>query len=98
MVAQSVRNYELVVVLNPETTEDEIAEAIQGVDGMIEENGGTIAEHENWGLKRLAFPVQKFNEGNYVLTRFSLEPEAVAELNRNLKASENVLRFLVMKT
>ena len=92
MVAQLVRNYELVVILNPETTEDEIAEAIQGVDGMIEENGGALTEHENWGLKRLAFPVQKFTEGNYVLTRFSMEPEAVAELNRNLKASENVLK------
>ena len=98
MVVETARNYELVVVLNPETTEDEIAEAIQGVDGMIEENGGAIAEHESWGLKRLAFPVQKFNEGNYVLTRFSLDPGAVAELNRSLKASENVLRFLVMKT
>ena len=98
MVAQSVRNYELVVVLNPEMTEDEIAEAIQAVDGMIEENGGAVDEHENWGLKRLAFPVQKFNEGNYVLTRFSLEPSAVVELNRSLKASESVLRFLAMKT
>lgn len=98
MVAQLIRNYELVVVLNPETTEDELAEAVHGVDGIIEENGGAIAEHESWGLKRLAFPVQKFNEGNYVLTRFSMEPGSVAELNRNLKASENILRFLVMKT
>ncbi len=98
MVVESARNYELVVVLNPETTEDEVAAAVQTVDEMIKENGGTITEHESWGLKRLAFPVRKFNEGNYLLTRFSLEPGSVAELNRNLQASEDVLRFLVMKT
>jgi small subunit ribosomal protein S6 len=98
VVAQLVRNYEVVVLLNPEMTEDEIAEAVKGVDGMVEEHGGEVTEHENWGLKKFAFPVENFNEGNYVLTRFSLEPSSAGELSRNFKASESILRFLMTKT
>lgn len=98
MLEQATRDYELVMILNPETTEEELASLVEGIDGMIEDNGGVIAEHDIWGLKRLAFPVKKFTEGNYVLTRFSMDPGAVSELNNNLNTSEEVLRFLVMKT
>ena len=97
MLEQATREYELVMILNPETTEEELASLVEGIDGMIEHNGGVIAEHDIWGLKKLAFPVKKFTEGNYVLTKFSMDPSAVSELNNSLNTSEEVLRFLVMK-
>ena len=97
MVAQRTRDYELVLVLNPEATEEEVSAAVERVDGNITDRGGSITDHENWGVRRLAFPIMKFGEGNYVLTRFNLDTGAIADLNRTLKASEDILRFLVTR-
>jgi len=97
LIAERIREYEVVMILSPEATEEEIAAAIERVDGLITGDGGTVGEHNNWGLKRLAFPVQKFREGNYVLVKFSMDSSAVTELNRSLKASEDIIRFLVTK-
>ncbi len=97
MIAERIREYEVVMILSSEATEEEIAAAIERVDGLITGGGGTLGEHNNWGLKRLAYPVQKFREGNYILVKFSMDSSAVTELNRSLKASEDIIRFLVTK-
>ena len=98
MVAQKTRDYELVVVLDPEATEDEMSATVERVDGLITAGGGSVSEHDTWGLRRLAFPVKNQQEGNYVLTRFTLDAGAVLEISRSLTASEEILRFLVTKT
>lgn len=97
MVAQKTRDYELVMILSPEATEEDISGIMERVDLLITGPGGGITEHNVWGLRRLAFPVKKFQEGNYVLTRFTMDPDQVLELNRGLVALEDVLRFLVTK-
>ncbi len=98
MVVQRVRDYEVVFVLSPEATEEEITATVERVDKLITDAGGSIAEHENWGLKRLAFPIMKFNEGNYILAKFSLNASAVTELKRSLGAAQDLIRFLVTRT
>ena len=98
MVAQRVRDYEVVLVLSPEATEDEIAATVERIDKLITDAGGSVAEHDSWGLKRLAYPIMKFNEGNYVLTKFSLDASAVSEFKRSLEAAEDLIRFLVTRT
>ena len=98
MIAERIREYEVVMILSPEATEEEITATIERVDGLITGGGGTVGEHNNWGLKRLAFPVQKFREGNYILVKFLMDSSAVTEFNRSLKASEEIIRFLVTKT
>jgi small subunit ribosomal protein S6 len=85
------------MVLDPEATEEEVSATTERVDGLINRGGGSVTEHQSWGLRRLAFPVMNRQEGNYVLTRFALDPLAVIELGRGLKASEGILRFLVTK-
>ena len=97
LVARQSRDYELVMILSPEATEEEISAIVEQVDGLITSSDGSVENHDIWGLRRLAFPVQKQRQGNYVLTRFGLDPSAVAELNRSLKASDDILRFLVTK-
>ncbi len=97
MVIQRTRDYELVLVLRPEANEEDINATISRVDNFITSRGGTIGEHENWGVRKLAYPIRKFIEGHYILTRFSLDPRDVIELDRNLKTSEDVLRHLVVK-
>ena len=97
MVAERMREYEMVMILSPEATQDEVASTVERVDGLISGGGGAVVDHETWGLKRLAYEIDDFNEGNYVLTRFSLDASGVAELNRALTASEDIVRFLVTR-
>lgn len=97
MVAENTRGYELVTILSPEATEDEVSSSIERIDGLIKDRGGSVAEHDTWGLRRLAFPINKFQEGNYVLTKFALDPDSLTEFHRTLTASEDVLRFMVSK-
>ena len=97
MVSQRKRDYELVMVLSPEANEEELTATVERVSNFITEQGGTAEEPDKWGLRRLSYAIQEFMEGNYVLTRFSLEATNVIELDRNLRASDDVLRFLVTK-
>ena len=97
MAAERIREYEMVMILSPEATQDEVAATVERVDGLISGGGGAVADHESWGLKRLAYEIDDFNEGNYVLTKFSLDASGVAELNRALTASEDIVRFLVTR-
>ena len=97
MVAERTRQYELVMILSPESTEDEVAGTVEGVHGLIAAGGGTVGEHESWGLRRLAYPLRNFREGNYVLTNFESSPAAIQDLEDNLKASQEIMRFLVTR-
>ncbi len=92
-----MREYEMVMILSPEATQDELAATVERVDGLIEDGGGAVADHETWGLKQLAYEIKDFSEGNYFLTRFSLDAAGVAELNRALTASEDIIRFLLTR-
>ena len=97
VVAERTREYEMVMILSPEATQDEVAATVERVDGLISGGGGAVIDHERWGLKRLAYEIDDFNEGNYVLTKFSLNASGVAELNRALTASEDIVRYLVTR-
>ena len=96
-MAERTREYELLMILSPEATEEEAAAIVERVTGFITGHGGTVSEQENWGVRRLSFPSSKFMEGNYVLTCFALGPDDVAEFDRSLKASQDILRHLVTK-
>ena len=97
MVAQRTRDYELVMVLKPEAQEDEIAATVDRVNEFISGRGGSVGDQENWGLRRLAYQIEKFQEGYYTLTRFAMDAKDVTELDRSLNASDDVLRHLVTK-
>ena len=92
-----LRDYELVVIFSPEVVEEKFDATIDGVSQFITERGGTISDVERWGKKRLAYPIEHFMEGSYVLTRFSLKPALSKELEANLQISEEVLRHLLVK-
>ena len=85
------------MVASPEATEDEIIAIMDRVEGLVKDGGGEVSERDTWGLKRLAYPLKKFNEGNYMLMRFSSDAGALQELNRSFNAAEDILRFLVTK-
>lgn len=97
MVAQRLRDYEIVFILTPEANEGEVEAAIERISAFVNDRGGSFGEHEIWGLRRLAYPINKFMEGIYVLAHFSLDASDVLELERSLTTSEDVIRHLVTK-
>ena len=97
MVAQRLRDYEIVMILTPEANEGEVEAAIERVSAFIADRGGSVSEREIWGLRRLAYPINKFMEGIYILAKFSLDADDVIELDRSLNTSEDIIRHLVTK-
>ena len=90
-------DYELVLVISPEVTEEEFEATIDNVSQLITGKGGTVSDIERWGKRRLAYPIRHFVEGSYVLARFKLKPAFSKELGANLRISEEVLRHLLIR-
>ncbi len=88
----------MVVIITPDVAEDDVEDAIERlIKRPVEGEGGTLDEVDSWGRKKLAYPIQKHMEGNYVLTRLQLDPEKTTDLERSLQISEEVLRYLLIR-
>jgi small subunit ribosomal protein S6 len=92
-----LRDYELIVIVSPEVPEEELPSHLDKISEFITNKGGSVTEVERWGKRKLAYPINHFREGNYVLTRFKLEPSTTAELEANLRISERILRHLLVR-
>jgi len=90
----SLRHYETVFILTPVLSDSETKDAVEKFKNFIVENGGEISNEENWGLKKLAYPIQKKKTGVYALFQFAGSSEIVAKLETEYKRDENILRFL----
>lgn len=91
------REYELVVVLSPALDEDETKGTIDRIHGLITGAGGELVKEEGWGMRRLAYPIKDFTEGNYFLTEFSTNPEQTRPLENAIGLSEDILRHLLIR-
>lgn len=89
--------YELMYVVRPTVDEQSLAAVNDKVDKFITGGGGEILKREDWGKRRLAYPIAKFTEGFYSVLQFKLPSQAVRELDRTLKLTEQVLRFLITR-
>jgi len=89
-------DYELVFIISPAIDEEAIESTIADISKFITGKGGVIADVERWGKKKLAYPLKKFSEGTYVLTRFQMNPDLSKELETNLHISEDVLRHILI--
>lgn len=94
---EQLRNYELVLVINPEITDEQFEATLDSVSRFIAGKGGAISETEKWGKRKLAYPIRHFSEGSYVLTKLQLKPASSKELEANLQISEGVLRHLLVR-
>lgn len=92
-----MRDYELVVVLSPTIGDEGYPVTIERINGVIQSNGGEIKNVDQWGRRRLAYPIRRNLEGFYAVTQFSAEPTAIRPLEANLDLAEDVLRHLVIK-
>jgi small subunit ribosomal protein S6 len=88
-------DYEIVAVLRPDLEEDAIEAGIKRVHQRVTEQGGTVKNTDRWGKRRLAYAIQKYRDGYYVLSVFSLDAGNVARLRQTLGLQEDLLRFVV---
>jgi len=91
-----MNQYELVVIIHPGLDEDAVNQSLDKVKGWVAASDGEVAEIDTWGKRRLAYPIQKQNEGLYYLLNIEVAPSAIAELERNLHILEPVMRFSII--
>lgn len=91
------RNYDIGFIINPELTEEEIKKVINSITTVIEENGGVIEKLDEWGRKRLVYPIQKHKEGVYTFIYAELTGDVVEKIERRLKLNEKIIRFIVVR-
>lgn len=91
-----MRKYEVMYILRPDLEQDAIQAAVEKFRGIIAD-GGEITELQEMGKRRLAYEIDKFRDGYYVLVNFQATPAVVEELERVMKISDDVIRYLVVK-
>ena len=91
------RKYELVYIVSPDATDEQVTELHTQVEGIVQRMGGTIEKTENWGRRKLAYVIGRHKEGTYVLEGISGSGELMKEIDRKLKVFELVIRHLVVR-
>lgn len=94
---EQLRDYELVLVFNPELAEDGLEASLGKISQLITDKKGTLGTVEHWGKKKLAYPIKHYLEGSYVLARFQMSQLRANELEANLHISEDILRHLLTR-
>lgn len=90
-----MRNYEIAIVLHPDL-EIDIESATSKVEKIIELAKGKITKKDNWGKRKLAYPIKKQDWGIYVFYQVQLDPSAVAQIENTLRITEEVMRYLIV--
>ena len=91
------RKYELVYIVSPDASDEQIAELHTQVDGIVQRMGGTLEKTENWGRRKLAYDIGRHKEGTYVLEGILGSGELMKEIDRRLKVFDLVIRHLSVR-
>ena len=92
-----MNQYETVFIVTPVLSEDQMKEAVQKYEDYLANAGAEIVHEENWGMRKLAYPIQKKSTGFYQLIEFKAEGDVIANVETELKRDERILRFLTVK-
>jgi len=92
-----MNKYETVFILTPVLSDDQMKETVEKFKTVLTDNGGTIENEENWGLRKLAYPIENKNTGFYTLIEFNGEPTIVNKLETAFRRDEKVIRFLTFR-
>ena len=92
-----MRDYELVMIFSPAAGDEGISSTFERLEKTIKEDGGSVNEREDWGLRKLSHQIQHFSEGNYVFTKLNIEAPTAIKIEKNMTASQEVIRHLLLK-
>ena len=93
-----MRRYELMLIIRPDAPDEKAAAVIDRTTRYVVASGGQIIKVAPWGRRRLAYPIDRHRDGSYHIVVFESPAEAIAELERSLQITEEVLRYLVTRT
>jgi small subunit ribosomal protein S6 len=91
------RVYEELFILKPDAPEEEVDGFVDQIKNVITSGKGTVDKVDNWGVRKLAYRVSKYNEGRYVLVVFSSAPELVHEVERRMRVADMVIKFITVR-
>jgi small subunit ribosomal protein S6 len=92
-----MRGYEVILIVKPDLEAEATAAVVEKFTKLIADQGGQVTEVEQWGKKRMAYEVRKYREGYYVLMRFKGDAAVAQELERVLKITDEVIRYLITR-
>lgn len=92
-----MRDYELVYIIRPTLDEESVTKVIDKVSGFIKAGDGEVTTVDIWGRRTLAYPINNQREGIYVLSKAKMPAGALTEFERNLKLSEEIIRYLLVR-
>ena len=92
-----MRDYELAFIIKPAIEGDDVTAVIDQVSGFVGAINGEVTSVDVWGRKRLAYPINNHREGTYVLLNTKMPPASLVDLERELKLSEDIIRYLLVK-
>ncbi len=90
-------NYETVFILTPVLSDDQMKEAVAKFQQVLTDNGAELVNTEDWGLRKLAYPIQKKTTGFYTLIEFNADPSVISKLETAYRRDERVIRFLTFR-
>ena len=93
----SMNHYETVFILTPVLSDVQMKEAVEKFKAILVAEGAEIVNEENWGLRKLAYPIQKKSTGYYQLLEFNADPSVIAKLEINFRRDERIIRFLTFR-
>ena len=92
-----MRTYELLLILNPTLNDEDRAAALERINKLVADNATELGNVEEWGKRKLAYEIDKLNDGDYVLYEFKAKPSNIAEIDRVLGITDAVVRFMIVK-
>ena len=95
---EQMRRYETIYIIRPGASEDDITAIIDRTNGVIEKFNGKIDQLDRWGIRKLAYTINKETQGYYVFSEYAGMPEAVNEIERLFRIDDKILRYMTVKT
>lgn len=93
-----MRTYEIMFIVTPQTTDDDLQKLVAQLENIIKEKGGTVAKVDYWGRRKLAYPIRKFDDGIYTIIYLEGSGHEIFEVERRLRVTDSVMRHLTVRT
>jgi small subunit ribosomal protein S6 len=93
-----MRSYELGFILHPDVEQEDVTSAVDKVKQYVTAGSGEVTSVDVWGRRELAYPIRRQQYGTYVFLQAQIAPQAIDELERNLKLDEEILRYLLVRS